>query len=97
MVTQIGQRIMVRWFHRRTRSTLENGKTKWGFIDKTGKFVINPQFDYAREFHGRTRSVRVEDHRTGKCGYIDKTGKYVINPQFDLAGEFMDGLAPVGD
>jgi hypothetical protein len=57
---------------------------KWGYIDKTGKFVINPQFDFARDFSEGLAAVKIG----GKCGYINKTGKIVIKPQFDDARDF---------
>lgn len=65
---------------------------QWGYIDKTGKYIINPQFDYANKFaaNGLARVLS-----GGKIGYIDKTGKYVINPQFDYAYSFVDGVAVV--
>lgn len=49
---------------------------KWGYIDTTGKFVINPQFDEARLFQEGLAAVEIG----GKWGEIDKTGKIVINP-----------------
>jgi hypothetical protein len=66
----------------------QNGK--WGFIDKTGKWIIQPKFDY-----------RVGDFSEGlaragqndKYGYIDKTGEWVIQPQFDYGWSFSEGLA----
>lgn len=64
---------------------------KSGYIDKTGKVVISPQFDRAREFFEGLATAKFG----GKWGYIDKSGKYVINPQFDWAEEFSEGLAPV--
>ena len=55
---------------------VQNGK--WGFIDKTGKIVINPQFDEV-DYFGFIEGlcgVKIGDKR----GFIDKTGKYVWNP-----------------
>jgi hypothetical protein len=64
---------------------------KWGYIDKTGKTVINPQFYTATDFSEGLATVN-----TGSlCGYIDKTGTMVISPQFDAANDFSDGLARV--
>jgi len=40
--------------------------------DKTGKFVINPQFDNAASFSDGLARVEVGN----KWGYIDKTGKF---------------------
>lgn len=51
----------------------QNGKR--GYIDKTGKIVINPQFDDARHFTEGLASVNIGD----KWGYIDKAGKIVWN------------------
>jgi hypothetical protein len=62
-----------------------------GYIDKTGKVVINPQFDNFGQFSEGLANVRIGH----KEGYIDKTGKFVINPQFDDVGPFSDGLAPI--
>ena len=60
---------------------------KYGYIDKTGKIIIKPQFNDAGGFFEGLASVIIGDKR----GYIDKTGKIVINPQFDDAGEFSKG------
>lgn len=64
---------------------------KCGYIDKSNKLVINPQFDWSKEFSEGRAAVRVG----GKWGYIDKTGKLVIAPQFDYASGFSEGLARV--
>lgn len=71
---------------------------KWGFINVTGRIVINPMFESVKEF---TRVRNTENGLDGQwlaavisdegnafsCGYIDKTGKYVINQQF-LTGTY---------
>ena len=64
---------------------------KWGYIDRTGKFVIKPKFDYAGHFSEGLGEVIVGQ----KWGYIDNIGNYVINPQFDFARPFSDGFATV--
>jgi hypothetical protein len=45
----------------------------WGYIDKTGKLVINPQFAGASSFSEGLALVWVG----AKAGYIDKAGKFV--------------------
>ena len=68
---------------------------KYGFIDKQGRMVINPQFDMALNFSEGLACVGV-DEKTRKHGFIDKQGRMVINPQFDWADSFSEGLAQVG-
>lgn len=63
----------------------------YGYIDTTGRYVINPQFDEAGDFHKGLALVKFG----GKWGFIDTTGRYVINPQFDDAFDFSEGLARV--
>jgi len=48
---------------------------KVGYIDKEGKYVINPQFDIMDNFFDGLAKVTVSN----KTGYIDKDGKYVWN------------------
>lgn len=48
---------------------------KWGFIDRTGKVVIEPQFDWAYDFSEGLAQVR----RGRQCGYIDRTGKWLFD------------------
>jgi hypothetical protein len=50
---------------------------KSGFIDRTGKVVIAPQFDDCTSFTDGLAAVMVG----GKLGYIEHTGKYVWEPQ----------------
>jgi hypothetical protein len=69
---------------------VSDGK-KIGYIDNTGKYTINPQFDQAGEFKNGLAPIRQGD----LCGYIDKEGKIVINPQFNAVNNFSGGLASV--
>lgn len=79
-----------------------DGQTKWGYMDGTGKVVIQPQFLGADFFaDGRARVQANNNSKGCVCwGYIDETGKMVIEPQFQ-GGEYMfsrsdnfaDGLA----
>jgi hypothetical protein len=62
---------------------------KWGFIDRSGKVVM--QFDEAQAFSEGLASVKIG----GKFGYINRKGKIVIAPQFDVAFPFSEGLAAV--
>ncbi|HEX7578228.1 MAG TPA: WG repeat-containing protein, partial [Verrucomicrobiae bacterium] len=63
---------------------------RWGFVNKSGETVINPQFDRAEVFAEGLAPVKM-----GRWGYVDASGKVVINPQFDKADVFSEGLAAV--
>lgn len=67
-----------------------------GFIDKTGKVVIKPQFDSVVGFTEGLAVAGIETNGVMKYGYIDKTGAWVIKPQFSTAYPFKEGLAAVG-
>lgn len=51
----------------------DKDKENVGYIDTTGKIVINPQFDLALPFYGGLAFVMIQD----SMAYIDKEGKYV--------------------
>jgi len=67
---------------------------KWGYIDTTGKWVIDPQFEGAKNFGDGLAPVTVG----GRTGYINEKGRFVVNPQYDpetlgSLNEFYDGYA----
>ena len=64
---------------------------KYGFMDRSGKTVITPQFDLAYGFSEGLAHVRVGN----KSGYINPKGVSVITPQFDDAMQFQYGRAAV--
>jgi hypothetical protein len=62
-----------------TRAVAEGGniakaRPKWGFIDASGEFVLEPRFLAANDFRGGLASVTLSD---GKKAYIDTTGATV--------------------
>src|SRR5664279_1646593 len=63
---------------------------RWGYVNKSGETVINPQFDRAEVVAEGLAPVKM-----GRWGYVDASGKVVINPQFDKADVFSEGLAAV--
>ena len=60
----------------------ENGK--WGYVDKDGKVVIEPQFEEAHSFLNGYAAVKVH----GKWGFINEKGKLVIEETFADARDF---------
>lgn len=70
-------------------------KSKIGYIDNTGKIIIEPKFDYGWKFSEGYACVVVN----GKTGFIDESGRYLVKPQFNSAygcyTEFSEGFASV--
>ena len=67
---------------------------KWGFMDRTGKTVIQPQFSDVNDFFDGLANVVVPVGNDYKSCFIDETGKTVIPCVFDRVGNFSEGLAP---
>jgi hypothetical protein len=65
-------------------SVIDTSGEKWGFVNTTGKVVINPQFSNTGRFSQGKCAVENND---GKWGFIDNSGKIVINHQFTKTGE----------
>jgi len=64
-----------------------------GFIDKSGKYVIEPKFQDS-DCYGFSEGL-AHVQLDGKLGFIDHSGNFVIAPIYDSAGHFEEGLAPV--
>jgi hypothetical protein len=65
---------------------------KYGFIDQTGKYVVDPAFDDAKPFAEGLAAV----HVNGRWGYIGTGGESRIAKIFPIfAGDFSQGLAAV--
>ena len=78
------------------QSVVPPSPLKYGFIDKTGKFVIEPKFDKVGRFSEDLAYACINK----KCGFIDETGKFIIKPQFKaqfIAPCFRNGVAILGD
>jgi hypothetical protein len=65
---------------------------KWGFMNKRGEVVIQPQFEIVMPF---SEGLAVACISREKCGYIDETGKFIVNPQFEIGARFSEGVAAV--
>src|SRR6266571_499595 len=59
--------------------------TKWGYIDRAGKVVIEPQYQAAGPLITGLAWVKLG----GKYGFINNTGKVVIEPKYDSADTFV--------
>jgi len=84
-------------FNSRSESLFKNGiaciaqNRKWGFINKTGEFIIDPIYEVARNFNEGLAPVKTN----GKWGFINTEGKFVIEPSFESAFPFREGFAAV--
>jgi hypothetical protein len=70
----------------------------YGFIDKSGQFVIAPRYPDAKSFSEGLAAVSTGFAQGGASnwGYIDTTGAMVITPRFASAESFHEGMAGVG-
>lgn len=66
---------------------------KFGFMDRSGRVVVEAKYQYTPGFHEGLAAVR----ENGLFGFIDEAGEMVISPQFRNAfsSAFVDGLAAV--
>jgi len=73
-----------------------NGETKSaGFIDTSGRVVVEPRFDLALEFAGGFALVRQSVGGVQRVGFIDHAGHLAIPAMFVDALPFSEGLASV--
>lgn len=69
----------------------------YGYINRTGKYVIDTQFIDANCFADGLALVAKPGDKA-IWGYIDGTGKYVVSPAYSMATSFSEGIAfVVGD
>jgi hypothetical protein len=66
-------------------------KGGWGYIEKSGKFVIQPQYNQAEPFSDGLALVK----KLGKQYFIDRSGKTVIKGPLICPHSFHEGLARV--
>jgi hypothetical protein len=63
-----------------------------GFMDLTGKVVIQPKFSNAQAFHEGLAAVKFSNDL---WGFIDKKGRIIVPGRFNEVGRFSEGLARV--
>lgn len=64
----------------------------WGYIDKTGKYIIEPIFESAKSAYDNNLYPVMLGN---KWGYINNLGELVINPVYDSAEVFINNAALV--
>lgn len=72
---------------------------KTGYIDRTGKIIIKPQFEFTGNFSEGLAWISFTERGwfsfNEKVGFIDTTGRIVITPRFNTKSAFYNGLATV--
>lgn len=71
--------------------TVLNKDGKYGYLDHSGKTIVEFEYEVARPFHDGLAVVR----KNGKWGVIDKKAKVVLEPKYDYIFEYSEGLAMV--
>ena len=71
---------------------IETGK-RWGFIDKAGKTVVFPAYDYARRFSDGLGAVSMGSWENSRWGFVDAAGTLVIPVRYSYVSSFKEGVA----
>lgn len=61
----------------------------YGYQNKNGRWIIEPQFGMAGHFSEGLAPVRIND----LWGVIDENANFVVEPQYEMIYEFSEGLA----
>ena len=67
---------------------------KLGYIDKDGRFTIEPRFPFASNFHDGRAMVKQPDD-SSQFAIIDKQGHPIHIDKYEQVSDYNEGLAPV--
>jgi hypothetical protein len=67
---------------------------KFGVINKRGRFVVAPKWDWLMYSHENKQLLVCQD---SLYGFVDKKGGYLIKPRYKDAQMFSEGLAAVSN
>jgi hypothetical protein len=65
---------------------------QWGFINRTGQLVIQPQFPNIGWLSEDRLPV---GGKNGKWGFVDATGQVIVEPKFENVGSFREQRASI--
>jgi hypothetical protein len=71
------------------------GGSKSGYMDKTGKIILKPEYYYATDFSEGLAGVYPADKNAWV--YIDKTGKIILETKFYKLHPYRNGIALVAN
>ena len=69
----------------------------WGVLDKEGKIVCKPQFDFIDDFDNGFARVSLHTDSKNKLGIIDKSGKLVLDIDRAYVGKMVGGRMVYSD
>ena len=71
---------------------------RWGAINREGKLIVPPQYDFMRDYsEGMSTVLKVYDECDDRWGYLNSEGSPAIWFQFRKAYSFYEGVAAVRD
>ena len=82
-------------FHNGLAYVRINGK--YGYIDKTGKFVIKPQYSYAQRFSEGFAMVCKEIDKKYNCGLINTKGETIIDLKYVYGSSKKSSYSKISD
>jgi hypothetical protein len=74
-------------------SAVAQAKNKFGVIDKSGKWIVQPEYNFISGFNSGLSPFQKNENE--KYGYMNLKGEIVIEPKFDSAGWFYEERALV--
>jgi hypothetical protein len=77
---------------RQASSIIRSKKTIWGYVDKTGKFVIRPTYIVTSPFEDGMASISKASGKKIKFGLINVEGKTLMSAKYDAPGRYSNGL-----
>lgn len=88
---------LIYWNDRNTMLVRDASKDyKWGLIDRTGAYVMEPVYDWVGTFREGLADVKIADEQGDRWGFINVYGEPVIDLQYEwIATEFYQGLSGV--
>ena len=79
------------WCPREASGSRKGFTMKWGYIDKSGKIVIPPQFESAEPFSEGVAAINQCDEGF----FVDKTGKKIVLGNFSYVSPFGAGVSRI--
>jgi hypothetical protein len=64
---------------------------KFGFIDRSGRWVVQNQFDEVRKFNEGLAAFRINN----QWGFVNNQGTIIVSSQYDQVSDYKRGLAIV--